>query len=312
LHVGFDATATNNVVRNDGGSIFITGMLGLRRGRVQFNSGVIDMGLLSATHTEGEFVFNSGTLNVSSSEVANGRALFEGDGTNAATLNLVGYDYDTHSFADGVTLRGNATLAGAGTVDGVVTVQAGAMLIPGTPLGEIVFNNPPVLQGLTAMDISKFGSLLVTDHLQVTGTLTYGGSLTVSKLGPDALSAGDEFILFAVDEYAGAFSSVALPALGSGLAWTNSLAQDGSIAVVEAARPLQFNSLAVTGSQLLSSGSGGASSGTYRVLATTNAVLPMTQWTQVATNLFDDTGNFHFTNTSTPGVPRQSYRLLFP
>jgi T5SS/PEP-CTERM-associated repeat protein len=312
LHVGFNATATNNVVRNDGGSIFVTGMLGLRRGRVQLNSGVIDVGLLSATCAEGELVFNSGTLNAGSSEVATGRALFVGDGTNTATLNLAGYDYDPHSFADGLTLRSNATLTGAGTIDGVVTVQAGAMLIPGAPLGDLIFNNPPVLQGLTAMDISKSGSALVNDHLQVTGTLTYGGALTVNKLGPDALSAGDQFILFTADEYAGAFSSVALPALGSGLAWTNLLAQDGSIAVVEAARPLQFNSLAVTGSQLLFSGSGGASNGTYRVLATTNAVLPMTQWTPVATNLFDDTGNFHFTNTITPGVPRRFYRLLFP
>ena len=90
------------------------------------------------------------------------------------------------------------------------------------------------------------------------------------------------------------------------------LAQDGSIAVVEAPSPLQFDSLTVAGSQLLFSGSGGASNGTYHVLATTNVALPMTQWTPVATNLFDDTGNFRFTNPITPGVLRRFYRLLSP
>jgi len=312
LHVGFNATSTNNVVRNDGGNIRVTGMLGLRRGTVLLNSGVINMGMLSATTAEGEFTFNGGTLNVSSSEVNNGRTFFVGDGTNAAALNLVGYDYEPHSFADGLTLRSNATLAGSSTIDGLVTVQPGGTLRPGTSVGEIIFNSPPALQGATVMEISKSASVLANDHLQVAGTLTYGGSLTVSKLGPDALSAGDQFILFSADEYAGAFSSVALPALGSGLGWTNCLVQDGSIAVVEAARPLQFTSVTGTDSQLQFSGSGGAFNGAYHVLAATNVALPLAQWTPIATNLFDNAGNFHFTNTIAPGVPQKFYRLRFP
>jgi T5SS/PEP-CTERM-associated repeat protein len=312
LHIGFNATATNNLVRNDGGNILITGMLGLRRGTVLLNSGVITAGQLSATYPQGEFLFNSGTLNAGSSDVNNGRALFVGDGTNAAALNLAGYDYETHSFASGLTLRSNATLAGAGTIDGVVTVQPGATLMPGTPLGEIIFNNPPVLQGATLMDISKSGAVLVSDHLQVVGTLTCGGSLTVGKLGSDALSEGDQFFLFAADAYDGAFSPVSLPTLAPGLAWTNLLAQDGSIAVVAAASPLQFTSVTVTGSQLHFSGSGGASNGTYQVLAATNVTLPLPQWTPIATNQFDSAGSFHFTNAINPGVPRKFYRLMSP
>jgi T5SS/PEP-CTERM-associated repeat protein len=312
LLVGFNATATNNVVRNDGGNILVTGMLGLRRGTILFNSGVINAGMLSATYAQGEFVFNSGTLNLGSSDVNNGRTFFVGDGTNAAALNLVGYEYDTHSFADGLILRNNATLAGSSTIDGVVTVQSGGTLIPGSPLGEILFNNPPVLQGVTAMDISKSASVLANDQLQVAGTLSYGGSLTVTNLGPDALSAGDQFFLFSATEYGGAFSSVALPALASGLAWTNSLLQDGSIAVVEAANPLQFTNVTVTGSQLIFGGSGGTSNGHYHVLAATNVALPLAQWTPIATNLFDNAGHFHFTNTIVPGVPQKFYRLMFP
>jgi hypothetical protein len=69
------------------------------------------------------------------------------------------------------------------------------------------------------------------DLLVVTGTLAFGGTLTVSNTGP-ALVAGDKFKLFNKPG-TGTFGLMNLPALTAGLTWTNKLATDGSIAVVQ-------------------------------------------------------------------------------
>jgi len=47
---------------------------------------------------------------------------------------------------------------------------------------------------------------------------------------------------------------------------------------------------------------------TYYVLASTNVALPLTNWTTVATQQFDLTGNFAFTNRG--GTNGQQFYLL--
>ena len=60
------------------------------------------------------------------------------------------------------------------------------------------------------------------------------------------------------------------------------------------------------------SGTGGTTNGTYYVLVSTNVALPLNQWTPVATNLFDGSGHFIFTNAVNPNSPQAFYRLQFP
>ena len=93
------------------------------------------------------------------------------------------------------------------------------------------FSNAPSLQGTVIMEISKNGSVMSNDLIQVAGTLTYGGALVVSNLGPTALANGDKFQLFNAAGFAGAFSSLDLPPLGSGLSWKINLLVDGSLEV---------------------------------------------------------------------------------
>jgi hypothetical protein len=57
------------------------------------------------------------------------------------------------------------------------------------------------------------------------------------------------------------------------------------------------------------SGSGGNPYGTYFVLTSSNAALPMYLWTVSATNQMDSNGFFLFTNALPPGVPQMFYRL---
>jgi len=57
------------------------------------------------------------------------------------------------------------------------------------------------------------------------------------------------------------------------------------------------------------SGSNGVPGWTYLVLASTNAASPLSQWNPVATNTFDNGGNFSFTDNFNPVAPRQFYLL---
>jgi hypothetical protein len=242
----------------------------------------------------------------------NGRTFFIGNGVDEASVLFVGNN--AHHFANGLTVRSNTVLAGNGTVIGTLTVLSGAQAFPGTfvgDVGKLVLNSPPVLQGLTLMDISKNGSTLTNDQIQVTGPLTYGGSLFVNKIGPSALSAGDQFQLFSASSYSGSFSSLAVPGLPAGLTWANKLLVDGSIQVVSSTAP-QFGSVTLLGTNVIFNGSGGPGNATYWVLASTNIVLPLTNWTRILTNQFDAGGNFALTNAIVPGVSQRFYILQLP
>jgi len=135
--------------------------------------------------------------------------------------------------------------------------------------------------------------------------------LFVNKVGPTALSAGDQFPLFSASGFNGAFSAITLPALGPGLTWTNKLLVNGSIQVVSSAG-VKFSSFTLSGTNVIFNGSGGPSSATYWVLASTNVALPLTNWTRILTNQFNASGDFTFTNAVTPAVPQRFYILQMP
>jgi glucosylceramidase len=59
------------------------------------------------------------------------------------------------------------------------------------------------------------------------------------------------------------------------------------------------------------SGSNGVPRATYVVLSTTNAALPQTQWTPLATNTFDPAGLFDCTNAVSPADSQHYFRLLW-
>ena len=45
------------------------------------------------------------------------------------------------------------------------------------------------------------------------------------------------------------------------------------------------------------------------MLSTTNVALPLNQWLPLATNRFDGSGNFNWTNAIVPGEPTLFYRI---
>jgi T5SS/PEP-CTERM-associated repeat protein len=314
LTVGATATATNNRVVVDGGTLRVTngpstGLLDIRRGTNVLNAGLVEVDRLFLTNSLGFFELNGGVLSARTISNSTATVFRVGNGTSAATLNLAGNA--SHFFMAGLSVSNNGTLSGNGTVTGAVSVRPGGTLAPGTGIGRIVLNSAPSLQGQVVMEISKAVTVLTNDVVQVSGTITYGGSLVVTNVGPSVLSGGDRFQLFAAGGYAGSFSPVILPQLSPGLTWTNKLLLDGSIEVLGRPSP-HFANVIQSGTNVVISGAGGPTNATYFVLASTNITLPLTNWTRILTNTIDGSGNFTFTTPLTPGLSQRFYVLLVP
>ena len=139
-------------------------------------------------------------------------------------------------------IAGNgATLMGAGTINGNVTVLHGGVLAPGTNIGTLTINGSLALAGTTLIALNKSfpGS---NGTINLNGPLTLGGALTVTNLGPD-LGSGDSFKLFSVPS-TNSFNQINLPVLRNGFAWTNRLAIDGTLAIIQVLNPTPTNLLA--------------------------------------------------------------------
>ena len=306
---------SGNLVAISGGTLVVTnpsgtGTLEVRNGTNLLTSG----GVVNTDHllvSGGFFQFNGGTLLTKTTTDNNIQPFLVGDGSSLATLSLVGSGF--HSF-NGLMVRSNGTLAGNGTVVGTLTLQNGGVLSPGLSgsVGKLAFTNSPVLQGITSMKISKNGSALTNDQAQVNSSITYGGTLVVSNLSSTALAAGDRFPLFSASSFAGAFTSINLPSLDAGLAWTNKLLADGSIQVISLPIP-RFSAFLRSGAtNLVFGGTGGPTNASYRVLTSTNVAVPLINWVTLLTNQFDANGNFTFTNSISLSVPTRFYRLSVP
>lgn len=230
--VGNDTNAPKNRVVVDGGFLrltnaFGTSILDVRHGTNVLKSGLAEVDRLFLTNAPGFFEFNGGMLTLRATTNNNGRTFTIGNGTNAATLQLLG---GTNFFANNLVVASNASLIGNGTITGNLTNQAGGTLSPGTSIGKFTVNGAlNLLAGSTNIfEINK--APLTNDSLVVTGAVAYGGTLIVTNLG-GTLTNGDNFKLFTGASYSGTFSALVLPSLSPGLYWTNKLLIDGSIGI---------------------------------------------------------------------------------
>ena len=180
----------------------------------------------------------------------------------------------------------------------MVTVAAGGKFGPGNPLGVLtISNNLSLASGSTAyFQVQHLP--LTNNSVNVSGTMTQDGTLIVTNSGAAAFIAGDSFKLFSATGYAGAFSSFNLPVLNGGLFWSTSrLTADGTLGVVWT-NPPAIRSVAMSGGNLVLQGTNGTPNWNYTVLSSTNLTLPLAQWTATATNFFDASGNFNWTNST--------------
>ena len=131
---------------------------------------------------------------------------FKGAAQNTA---LTGFGSLKVNNATTLTLGANS----AKTVGGTLTVTAGSTLdLNG---GTLTTPNAPSLGGALIMEVNKTGANTFAGSklTQTSGTLTYGGTLTVSATG-SALADGDSIPLFAsAAGFGGGFSSATVPTL---------------------------------------------------------------------------------------------------
>jgi hypothetical protein len=167
------------------------------------------------------------------------------------------------------------------------------------------------------------GNLLATINqtnptsLLVSSNLAYGGTLTLSNLGP-ALAYGETIKLFSASNYSGAFGGIVPAAPGTGLIWnTNWLSVNGTIFVTSTnpalMTPPRITNIRMSGANVVAAGTNGNAPGTFfYTLASTNLALPVTNWTAIATNQFGPGGEFNFTNTIDSRKAWQFYMLRLP
>jgi autotransporter-associated beta strand protein len=273
---------------------------------------------------------------------ANANTEFDGvihDGNvNPTTVNKAGTGWlnltGANTYSGGTTINGgtllvnNATgsgigvgsaivatggaLGGTGIISGPVTVNSGGALAPGSPLGTLTISNSLTLAAGSTTYVQIQHSPLTNDSVTVTGTLTNGGTLNITNIGGTAFGNGDTFKLFNAASYSGAFAKVVFPSLPVGLAWnTNNLNTNGTLSVVVVTKPFIATAV-ISGNGFAFAGTGGVANANFYLLGSTNLSTPLTNWTPLLTNQFDDSGDFNFTNAIPPGAPQAVYLLQLP
>jgi autotransporter-associated beta strand protein len=177
-------------------------------------------------------MMGNGTLILSSVGGAN---TYNGNTTVSAGTLLV-----NSSISSAVNVSGGI-LGGSGSIGGSVAVQSGGALAPGEDVSAagtvLTMNSSLTLASGSACIMAVSHNNHTNDQIVCSG-VSYGGTLTViTNAGDGPLVAGDTFQLFkaSLNLYTGGFNATNLPALSPGLAWSNSVAANGSIEVVVSA-----------------------------------------------------------------------------
>jgi autotransporter-associated beta strand protein len=230
----------------------------------------------------------------------------------ASNIILGGGTLDVSNRVDGtLTLAGGQSLKGSGIVVGTVVSPAGTTVAPGESVGTLSVLGSATLRGTTVMELSKAGAATGSDQLQVSDTLSLGGTLNVTFSG-EALATGDRFVLFTAGALAGQFASVNLPTV-PGVVWTNKTALDGSIEVLSAAPAVPpevegYEQLADGNFKLLFSGPTGAR---YSVRAATSVSLPLVDWTVLGAGVFG-ASPASYADLDATNHPQRYYLITIP
>jgi autotransporter-associated beta strand protein len=259
--------------------------------------GIISDGGAAAT----ALVFNGpGSLTLT------GNNSFSGGATvNAGSL-IINNTAGSGTGSGSVSIGTGATLGGNGTIGGQVSFAAGATLAPGSNgSGTLAIAND---LGLNNASILQFQLGTFSDQVSVTGDLTLGGTLNISA------AAGFGPGTYTLFTYGGSLSvgSLTIGTVPAGYTCKIDTSNQGVVNLIVSLPQFGFGGISANAGGVVLSGSGGATNGTYYLLASTNIALPFANWTRVATNQFDASGNFFFTNSFGTNTPQNFYRLQLP
>lgn len=318
----FNGTGGNNSGTVFSGTVILNGLVNMEVGNslLTFSNVISGTGgffvsnygnnpplLLAATNTYQGITDLRANMNLSligNGSISQSTAISLASGATLAVTNRV----------DGtLTLASAQTLEGSGNVKGTLVAGAGSTLLPGTTsatntIGTLNVSSNAMLHGDALFKLNGGSS----DELSVGGSVTYGGTLTLTNISATPLSAGNSFKLFNASTYNGAFSIVSPATPGAGLAWnTNNLTVNGTLSVVTSA-PAQpkITSVAINGATLTITATNGMDNGSFVLLQSTNVALQLSQWTPVLTNSFDGNGNLNLSTNIVNHNNQQEFYIL--
>jgi len=227
----------------------------------------------------------------------------------AAILDVSALTDDTLTLASGQFLQGN------GTINGILSVGAGATVSAGTnstTTGLLTVTNGVTLQGNTLLKLNPATGTNDVISAINTNNINYGGTLTLTNISATPLAAGRSFKLFAAATYTGAFTSIVPATPGAGLLWDTDGLTNGVLSIVSSVVPQPgITSISLSGTSLIINGTNGLAGEQYNILTTTNLTLPLAQWTVLPTNTFA-AGTFSLTNSVDSSVPQSYYIIRVP
>ena len=279
--------------------------------------------------TAGTLTLKSGTFDVNTMEVAYQNSAAAA-GTITGTVNLSG----------SIVLVVNNALrlaryTGSGTVpvailnlNGAAITGAGQLLAGGGnatitanratfALSDVIgtLGNPFTKVTLTN-SILQFMADVATTNLVATSLVTGGASNLVRIVSLPTVSSPTRLSVIAYSNSIGGAGynfllAAPLPSGFSGYLTNNAANSSVDLVFVSLpAVPPQFGVVSATGTKLVISGTNGVPGWPYVVLYSTNLTQPLTQWSRLATNIFDAGGGFLFTNTIQPNPGQRYFRLL--
>jgi len=143
------------------------------------------------------------------------------------------------------------------------------------------------------------------------GTFTNAG-VDITNSFPLALPAA-----FVGSMKAGGEVGVFLTAVDSGIGFTFNSRSFGTVPLrpfleISALPRPGISSIGLSGTDVVLLATNGAAGGTYYVLAGTNVILPLNQWTPVSTNVLSANGDFTITvtNAADANAPAQQFFIL--
>lgn len=176
------------------------GVLATLAGPVGLNkSSGLGITVYSANTYSGDTVISEGSLNLTSSgSIANSPNIVVAAGATLGVANVTGgANHDGTRFA----LASGQTLRGTGTVDGAMSVSAGAAIAPGNSIGTLAIDSLSLTSANSIFELEiDFGLTPAADLLDVTGGITLTGStldLSLFNLSPMNLP---ETFLFAMND----------------------------------------------------------------------------------------------------------------
>jgi T5SS/PEP-CTERM-associated repeat protein len=205
--------ASNNVIRVDSGSLFVTNAAGNGtlvvsradgKGELILNGGSVTVGSLIATNGISSVVtLNGSTLSSAATFVTNAQQFVVGNGSSAATFHLLG---GVHSFNNGLRVRNNAAVTGCGTINGVVVIDTGGTVLADCSpfvFGQNVTNNG-TLRAINGSVLEAYGTVVNSGTIDaINGFTNFHGAFINNGTVLDASSvkisqvrkSGQDFIV---------------------------------------------------------------------------------------------------------------------